>query len=404
MVPILSSRRWYYRLSRIAVLSFFAWWFLTQTDAGWRTLTYLQSMTATAETTGNAWTKTDFSKTSVDMTEILSGGPPKDGIPAVDRPKFISNDEAGRWLHPQEPVIVVELQGQARAYPLQILIFHEIVNDTFGTTPIAVTFCPLCNASMVFDRRVQGRVLDFGTTGKLRNSDMVMYDRQTESWWQQFTGEAIVGSYTGTKLKPISSKIAAFSAFQRSFPDGRVLSRNTGHLRYLLKYGKNPYRGYDKVGQHPFLFQGSTDPRLQAMERVVNVSIKGRHRIYPLNIFKKTGVLNDTMAGVPIVIFHRDGLLSVLDKRDIRKSRTIASALVYRRQLGQMTLRFQYRNKKITDLQTGSEWSLFGKAIQGPLKGKQLSSVASGNHFAFAWLAFHPDSEVYGVVRKPRRR
>ena len=400
MIPLLSSRRWYYRLFRIAVLAFIAWWFLTQTNPGWHTLTYLQSMTATAETTGTEWSKTDFSKKSIDMEEILSGGPPKDGIPAIDHPKFISTDEASRWLHPQEPVIVVQLHGKARAYPLQILIFHEIVNDTFTDTPIAVTFCPLCNASMVFDRRIQGKLLDFGTTGKLRNSDLVMYDRQTESWWQQFTGEAIVGSYTGTRLKPVTSRIVAFSSFRQNFPHGQVLSRNTGHVRYLLKYGKNPYRGYDKVGQYPFLFQGSTDPRLQAMERVVNVSIKGRHRIYPLRSFKKSGVLNDTMAEVPIVIFHKDGLLSVLDKTDIRQSRTIASALVYNRKLDRLTLRFQYRNKKITDLQTGSEWNLFGKAIQGPLKGKQLKSVASGNHFAFAWLAFNPESEIYGVGRK----
>ena len=137
--------------------------------------------------------KTNFEKHSVPYEEILSGGPPKDGIPAVDNPKFVSQKEADKWLKNIEPVVVVEHKGEARAYPLQILTWHEIVNDQLNGLPVSVTFCPLCNAAIAFDRRLDGRLLDFGTTGKLRNSDLVMYDRQTESWWQQFTGEAIIG-------------------------------------------------------------------------------------------------------------------------------------------------------------------------------------------------------------------
>ena len=157
----------------------------------------LFSAAASAQTAWRGeWPRTDFTQHTVLFEEIESGGPPKDGIPAIDRPRFVSQKEAARWLDAREPVIVFEHRGEARAYPLQILMFHEIVNDTVGSTPVAVTFCPLCNASIVFDRRLDGAVLDFGTTGKLRKSDLVMYDRQTESWWQQFTGKGIVDRET----------------------------------------------------------------------------------------------------------------------------------------------------------------------------------------------------------------
>jgi len=159
--------------------------------------------------------KTDFGRHSVPLAEIASGGPPKDGIPAIDRPELIRVPEADAWLRPQEPVILVERDGDARAYPLQILIWHEIVNDTVGGTPVAITFCPLCHTAIAFDRRVSGRVLDYGTTGKLRFSDLVMYDRQTESWWQQASGEAIVGALTGLRLTPLPAQIISWATFKQ---------------------------------------------------------------------------------------------------------------------------------------------------------------------------------------------
>ena len=140
------------------------------------------------------WPDTDFSNRSIDLGEISSGGPPPDGIPAIDSPVFESVAEANTWLGPDWPIMFFENNGVARAYPLAILIHHEIVNDVVGDLPVSLTFCPLCNSTIAFDRRLSdGTVLDFGTTGNLRNSDLVMYDRQTRSWWQQFTGEAIVG-------------------------------------------------------------------------------------------------------------------------------------------------------------------------------------------------------------------
>ena len=205
---------------------------------------------------------TDFKKSSINLDELLSGGPPRDGIPSIDKPHFVSVSQAGKWLDDREPVIAVNLNGEARAYPLQILMYHEIVNDVIADMPVAITFCPLCNASIVFDRTVgegdSKRVLDFGTTGRLRKSDLVMYDRQTESWWQQFTGKGIIGEYTDVSLPQIPSQIVSFAAFKESFGDSKVLSKNTGVIR---PYGNNPYRGYDAIDNNPFLFRGDIDPR-----------------------------------------------------------------------------------------------------------------------------------------------
>ena len=197
--------------------------------------------------------KTDFGKHSVPLSEIMSGGPPKDGIRAIDRPEFVGVDAADGWLKPREPVIFFVRGSDARAYPLQILIWHEIVNDIVGAVPVAITFCPLCNTAIAFDRRVHGQTLSFGTTGKLRFSDLVMYDRQTESWWQQATGQAIVGALTGVQLMPLPAQTISWGTFKEAFPGGKVLSRHTGYNR---PYGENPYVGYDDVNSSPFLYRG----------------------------------------------------------------------------------------------------------------------------------------------------
>lgn len=338
------------------------------------------------------WPRTDFSRATVPLSEIQTGGPPKDGIPAIDRPRFEAFAVADRWLHPREPVIFLEIAGDARAYPLQILIYHEIVNDQVGGRPVAVTFCPLCNASIVFDRRVKDRLLDFGTTGRLRKSDLVMYDRQTESWWQQFTGAAIVGHYAGTVLKQIPSGIVSYEDFKRAHPRGRVLSRATGFNR---PYGINPYRGYDRIDEIPFFFAETPDPRLPAMERVLNVSVGDRHRLYPLTELAKTPVVNDTLAGEPFVVFSSGGMLSVLDEGIITSSRTILAAAAYSRRVDGRVLTFEVAGDGFTDRETSSRWNLLGQAVGGPLQGTRLELMSGGVHFAFAWLAFNPDSEIY---------
>jgi len=348
----------------------------------------------------SVWPKTDFRRRAVALEEIHSGGPPKDGIPAIDRPRFVTIEAAARWLDPREPVIVLERSGDARAYPLQILMFHEIVNDTVGGAPVTITFCPLCNASIVFDRNVAGAVLDFGTTGKLRKSDLVMYDRQTESWWQQFTGRGIVGRYSGAELRQVPSTIAAFADFRKAFPRGRVLSRETGFSR---PYGRNPYRGYDRIGDMPFLFTDPVDPRLPAMERVLGVAAHGVVRVYPFTTLSAIRVVNDQVGSEPIAMFTAAGMLSALDAEVIRDSRRIPAAAAYSRRSGDRTLSFELRGERIVDRETGSEWDLFGRAVAGTLTGARLQPADSGVHFAFAWLAFNPQSEIYSAGRAQAR-
>lgn len=337
------------------------------------------------------WMRTDFTKRTVDLAEIQSGGPPKDGIPAIDRPRFVAPRTAAAWLKPKEPVIALRMGNDVRAYPLQILMYHEIVNDTVNGVPVAVTFCPLCNASMVFERRVEGATLDFGTTGQLRYSDLVMYDRQTESWWQQFTGQGIVGRYAGTKLRRVASEIIAFEDFSAAHPGGRVLSRETGFHR---PYGRNPYAGYDRIDQSPFLFTGRTDVRLPPMERVLSVSVAGTHRLYPLSVLERHPVANREMGGVPYVVFAKPGMASPLDNARIDEGREIVAATAFDRRLERRVLEFSQRAGRVVDEQSGSEWNLLGEAIAGPLKGRRLAPLESGVHFAFAWLAFNPDSEI----------
>lgn len=208
--------------------------------------------------------QTDFSQMSVESSEVLSGGPPKDGIPSIDDPQFVPIEEAND-LDDREPVIGLAIEGDARAYPLRILTWHEIVNDMVGERPVIVTYCPLCNAALVFDRTVGGEPVEFGTTGKLRNSDLIMYDRATESWWQQFTGEAIAGERLGERLALVPSRLESWGEFKARHPEGRVLVPNDPNFR---NYGRNPYVGYDTAAA-PFLYRGDLPTGIEPMERVV---------------------------------------------------------------------------------------------------------------------------------------
>ena len=338
------------------------------------------------------WPDTDFTIHSVDYIEVLSGGPPPDGIPAIDDPVFESVNEADEWLGEDWPVMLFELNGDARAYPLAILIHHEIVNDVVADRPIAVTFCPLCNATIAFDRTLpDGTLLDFGTTGNLRNSDLVMYDRQTKSWWQQFTGEAIVGELTGTRLEFLPSQIVAWSDFKGSNPDGKVLSRETGYNR---PYGLNPYSGYDSINNSPFLYDGDLDGRLPPVERVVAIQLNGIDVAYPFTVLREILVVNDEVAGVPLVVFWKEGTRTTFGNSD----RDVGSTGVFQRQIDDQVLTFQAEGDGFKDDQTGSLWNIFGEAIDGPLTGQKLESIVAGEHFWFAWAVFRPDTIVWSPV------
>jgi hypothetical protein len=219
----------------------------------------------------------------VDPNEIIPGGPPPDGIPPIDHPVFVQPSEAD-WLSGREPVISLELNGDARAYPAQILLWHEIANDEVGGVPVTVTYCPLCNTAIAFRRPVvDGELLDFGTSGKLYRSNLVMYDRQTESYWAQATGQAIMGPLTGMELEFIPVQIVAWEDWAAQYRDGMVLSRDTGHQR---SYGTNPYERYDRPDSQPFLFQGVPDPRLPPKARVVGVRVGDDVVAFPYDVLR----------------------------------------------------------------------------------------------------------------------
>ena len=337
--------------------------------------------------------KTDFAKALIPLAEIQSGGPPRDGIPPIDAPKFISPAEASAWLKDQEPVIAFELNGDARAYPLQILIWHEIVDDEVGGVPVALTFCPLCNTAIAFDRRVDGRALRFGTTGNLRRSDLVMWsDDPGETWWQQITGEALVGDLVGHRLTMLPAEIVAFADFKAAYPSGPVLSRDTGHPR---GYGTNPYVGYDDIGSTPFLYAGPKDTRLPPMERVATVELGGQTAAYPFSRLIQAHVANDEVGGTPLVVFHQGGTVSALDGPVIAASRDVGAATVFERSLQGNVLTFSWRDDQFVDDQTGSTWDILGQATAGPLAGRRLRPLVSANHFWFAWAVFKPETRIW---------
>ena len=336
---------------------------------------------------------TDFSRHTIPYSDILSGGPPKDGIPAIDNPQFISSAAADDWLADLEPVIVLQQNGDTRIYPLQILTHHEIVNDVIGGRPVAVTFCPLCNTAIVFDATVDGMALDFGTTGRLRFSNLLMYDRQTESWWQQATGDAVIGELTGIRLTFLPATIIGWSEARESFPEAQVLSRETGFNR---DYGRNPYAGYDDINRSPFLYDGPTTPgQLPPMARVTTVELNGEAVAYPNDVSEELRVVNDTAGGTDLVVFWQPGLASALDSSDLATGRDVGANGVFERTLDGQTLSFVAAGETITDEQTGSVWNILGEAISGEWAGQTLTPVVRVDHFWFSWAAFRPDTRIY---------
>lgn len=267
--------------------------------------------------------RTDFDKHTIDLGEVLSGGPPKDGIPAIDNPKFA---EPGATAYdPKEPVIGFEHNGDARAYPLSVLMWHEIVNDVVGGHPFAVTYCPLCNAAIVFDAEIDGKRHDFGTTGRLRNSDLLMYDRQTESWWQQFSGEAVIGEYAGRTLDIVPSRLESFESFQERFPDGKVLVPNNPRLR---DYGRNPYVSYDSRNAPYPLFTGTLPTDINPMARVILLRRDGEVKAaVTMEKLREEG--NLTLEGFELN--WRAGQTSALDTARIARGRDVGNLVVRER-------------------------------------------------------------------------
>jgi uncharacterized protein DUF3179 len=328
----------------------------------------------------------------VNPAEILSGGPPPDGIPALDHPRF---EKAGSitWIRDREPVLALSVGSEARAYPVQVLIWHEIVNDTVGGTPVAVTYCPLCDSAIAFDRRQGGRVLDFGTSGLLYRSDLVMYDRQTESLWSQFIGTAIAGTLTGAQLHSLPVAIVAWSDWRSAHPDSWVLSRDTGFDR---DYGTNPYTGYDDISSKPFLFRGGIDGRYPPMTRLVGIRRAGDSVAILLDGLRAHHVVATTVGGQPVVVFERDGTASPLDAAAIPDGHDVGATAAFDPVVDGRELSFTATAGGFVDAQTKSTWTILGEAVAGPLSGRSLAPVEHVDTFWFVWAAFLPSTRIVG--------
>lgn len=357
----------------------------------WLILTSLLAPPLIAQFAEGSW-KTDTTKRRIELSELIKGGPPKDGIASIDRPRFIPADKVD-WLSGTEFVISITIEHQTRAYPLRILMWHELVNDQIGDTPTLVSYCPLCNSAIVFDRRLDGRVLEFGVSGMLRNSDMVMYDRQSDSLWQQITGEGIVGTYSGMNLRLLPSQMITFAEFTRTYPNGAVLSKETGFAR---DYGRNPYQGYE-FGSGPIMpVRQVRKTALRPMERLVVLRDGKGYRAYPMKLLAKRRVVETELNGERLVILYSPDGASPVDNRDMTKSRSVGSIGVFRTEIEGDRLKFQESKGLIEDRETGSRWNVSGLAVDGERKGQRLQPVAHGVYFTFAWLAFEPDTRIIG--------
>ena len=348
---------------------------------------------------------TEWGLRIVDLDE-LSQGAGRDAIPAISGPLYWTLEEASAVYTDNVPLVQVNVNGDVRGFPLEILTWHEIVNDTIGGIPVTVTFCPLCNTAIAFESQIGEEVLKFGVSGLLRNSDLVMYDRNTESLWQQSSGRAIVGTMVGARLTYVPASVVTVGQLRSAFPDALVMSRDTGWDR---PYGQNPYQGYDNPefgGPYGFFFDRDTiDERLPPAERVVSIEgPSGAAIAYAWSTLEQERVVHDSFDGIDLVVFWTPGALSILDSGIMRDAREVGTTAVFQTSLDGQSLSFAPNpvddGQTFVDDQTGSVWDIFGRAIEGELAGSQLTRVIHSDHFWFAWQAFHPDTEVVSLVSR----
>lgn len=348
------------------------------------------------------WPEQDWTRRTVRFGQIVRGCGGRDCILALDAPGAVSSDGpygVARFApvasvdYPANlPVAVLRVGGSARGYPLHILTLHEIVNDVVAGVPVVASFCPLCNTALAFDRRVDGAALDFGVSGNLRHSDLIMWDRQTETWWQQATGEGIVGRHAGVRLTPLQMSVIAFGDFRRAFPDADVLTEETG---FGYRYGRNPYPGYDTAGFPRYLAK-SPDGRLPALERVLTLSDGEDHLAVPFSALARSPVATVEFAGTEVLALWAPGVASALDELEIAASRDVGAAAAFRPEAGGRALTFAPAGPgRFTDAETGSVWDVTGLALSGPLAGERLPAVAHTTQFWFAWAAFYPGTAVW---------
>jgi hypothetical protein len=326
-------------------------------------------------------------KHTVPLDKIVSGGPPQDGIPSIDNPKFQSVQEADKILEDSELIVGLNINDDIRAYPLQILVWHEIVNDVVGGKPVAVTYCPLCFTNQVFDRTLSvENVVEFGTSGKLYNSNLVMYDRTSNSLWSQALGEGIVGEYAGVKLERLPFDLAYWKEWKKLYPESKVLSRDTGSIR---PYGADPYVDY--YSKDLILFPiANDDKRLGLKEIVIGLEHQNQYKAYKLQDIETKKIINDVIgddnkiALVSLQPFMVRVFDRVIDNEN--KDDKIVVDLLYNE-----------TTNILIDQVTNSEVNFDGTFISGPLENKQLKRLPMDQGFWFEWVAFHPETEVFYI-------
>lgn len=318
--------------------------------------------------------ETNGVKHLIPLDKIKGGGPPKDGIPSIDDPKFAEIQDS-LFVSDSDVVIGLEINGDARAYPLFIMVWHEIVNDNVGQVPVAITYCPLCYTNQVFERIVGGNEVEFGTSGKLYNNNLLMYDRLTESYWSQGLGNAVKGEMTGMQLKKIPFDVITWGDWKKLHPDTLVLTTDTGHLR---SYSTDPYGDYytDPKIIFPVDYQ---DNRVHSKEVIIGFHEDGIYKAYKQNDIEINKIINDNIGETSLM------LVSQFSQNSRAFDRTVDDKI----------LEFEIVDGKIVDSKTNTEWDYDGVGVTGPLKGKQLKRMSIEPGFWFAWVAFHPETEIW---------
>ena len=319
--------------------------------------------------------ETDGVKHLISLDKIKNGGPPKDGIPSIDNPIFAEISDSN-FMSDSDIVIGLDIDGDVKAYPLFILVWHEIVNDKVGNVPVSVTYCPLCYTSQVFERVIDSQEIEFGTSGKLYNSNLLMYDRFTESYWSQALGMAVTGELSGYQLDLIPFDLITWGDWKTLHPDTLVLTTDTGHIR---SYATDPYGNYYTESQIMFPVEYGDD-RISPKEIILGLHQNDVYKAYKQNDVESNVIINDSIDQTPIM------LVSLFSQ----------NSRVFERIVDGEILDFVYSDNKILDSKTNSEWNYDGLAINGEYAGKQLNRIAIAPGFWFEWVAFHPNTLIFG--------
>lgn len=343
---------------------------------------------------GQRW-NTSFQIASVALTALQTSGLERYRAEPISRPRYLTVEEADAFLDPRDPAIALSVGSRARAYPLRYLVWHEVVNDVVGGKPLLVTYDPRTNAVQVFERRLLGAAISFSTVDALYRGGRVLWDTLTQSWWRQFTGEAIVGDYTGLRLQPRPSLLLSHQEFRKTFADGEVLGPESRPERdEWSTYGATNYPGYDRNSGPPQGFKGVSDSRLPPTARVLALKLNGQAAAFDFGHLAVQRVLNDEVGGQPVVALWSPGALSVLDTAQIADARDVGMAAAHSREADGRMLSFEFAEGAFRDRETGSVWSLSGRAISGPLAGAHLPPLVHSTPFWWAWAAHYPATRL----------